>query len=68
MPDRLYCLWVSTCAWHPSSQEHPPVAGLVVLALQVESLLEGPRLQHKLDNERAIIKSLMGLNDGLSHN
>lgn len=28
------------------------------LLLQVESLLEGPRLQHKLDNERAIIQSL----------
>jgi hypothetical protein len=28
------------------------------LLSQVESLLEGPRLQHKLDNERAIIQSL----------
>lgn len=30
----------------------------LVLLLQVESLLEGPRLQHKLDNERTIIQSL----------
>lgn len=29
-----------------------------VVALQVESLLEGPRLQHKLDNERRVIQSL----------
>lgn len=28
------------------------------VAMQVESLLEGPRLQNKLDNERAIIQSL----------
>jgi hypothetical protein len=27
-------------------------------AQQVESLMEGPRLQHKLDNERAVIQSL----------
>lgn len=26
--------------------------------LQVESLMEGPRLQYKLDNERATIQSL----------
>jgi hypothetical protein len=31
---------------------------LLLLLLQVESLMEGPRLQHKLDNERYIIQSL----------
>jgi hypothetical protein len=31
---------------------------LLHCVVQVESLMEGPRLQHKLDNERFIIQSL----------
>eukprot|EP00878_Enallax_costatus_P031528 GHUV01034481.1.p1 GENE.GHUV01034481.1~~GHUV01034481.1.p1 ORF type:complete len:105 (+),score=19.35 GHUV01034481.1:72-386(+) len=34
------------------------VGAVMQTSRQVESLLEGPRLQHKLDNERRIIQSL----------
>lgn len=34
------------------------VGAVLQTSRQVESLLEGPRLQHKLDNERTIIQSL----------
>jgi hypothetical protein len=38
----------------------PEMLGVTIFfgVMQVESLLEGPRLQHKLDNERSIIQSL----------
>lgn len=55
-----------TCKHAPSAQWEcggccgldSSAALLLPLLVQVESLLEGPRLQNKLDNERAIIQSL----------